>query len=390
MSVEEMRGAWRSLARSTREFYERPGSSSGEPVREYLRAGRSLESDEFQALTDTLDAMIEASERLRTEADTVLRKTASGEDKRTAEGEYEQIAELMLAAAAVDALLARDILALDPEAEYDRYEEPREEGLSPADVFDEGQQLLGRVGGLFGDLPESLAGRSPYDAQLLIDEVAQATVDLVAMAEPPAHDLVRGLTKAAGGAIPDILSAVQHLEVVSTLELRAHVLAKHAPRFVREHVMKIVTLRLDGSVVDEMADKLAEWFANSINAEGLLNRIADPQKAVALANATIHAAPIVEHEDAEALLADLATLNNNYRKHMGWIGDSAKWLRRGASPLSHLGAALIGPLSYAAAGGIFFVGIGYVGYSLTDRLDARRLGFADRVEGVVRLVERHI
>jgi hypothetical protein len=83
-------------------------------------------------------------------------------------------------------------------------------------------------------------------------------------------------------------------------------------------------------------------------------------------------------------------LESNYRKHMQWLGRSARWLRRGASPLAHLGALAVGPLSYAIVSGVFFVGIGYVGYSLTDRLDARNLGFADRVEGVVRLVESHI
>jgi hypothetical protein len=218
---------------------------------------------------------------------------------------------------------------------------------------------------------------------------------LVNLAEPPTHQLVRGVRKVATGPISDVFSAVQHLGVVSTLDLRAQALAKHAPRFVRAHVVKIVTLRPDGRVLDEMAEQLTDWFVENMNVEALLERIADSPKAVAVASARIEAVSPIEQEHAEALLADLTTLNNDYRKHMDWIGDSAKWLRRGASPLSHLGAAVVGPLSYAIAAGIFFAGIffagiGYVGYSLTDRLDARRLGFADRVEGVVRLVERHL
>jgi hypothetical protein len=385
MSIAGMTEAWERLRAGADELYSQTS--------EYLMAGQILEYGRLSDFGSLLDQMLEASEQMQQQADAALTELTATEDEQTADHDYVQIAELTLAAAAVDALLARDILALDPDIEYDRDEEPAAEGSTPADIYAEGQALLKRVDDLFNELLRPLAGRSPYDPgdpQILIDEVELVTRRLVDLAGPPTHELVLGLRKVATGPISGVFSAVQHLGVISTLDLRAQALAKHAPRFVRAHVAKIVTLRPDGRVLDETAEQLTDWIVENMNTVALLERVADSPKAVAAASTWIEAISSIEQEQADALLADLTTLSNDYRKHMDWIGDSAKWLRRGASPLSHLGAAVVGPLSYAVATGIFFVGIGYVGYSLTDRLDARRLGFADRVEGVVRLVERHL
>jgi hypothetical protein len=206
----------------------------------------------------------------------------------------------------------------------------------PSAVFDEGQELLGRVDALFKGLSEPVGGRSPYDSrdpQFLIEQVVQTTTQLTDLAEAPTRDLVRGLMTVATGPIPDILSAVQHLDVVVTLEQRAQRLAKHAPRFVREHILKIVTLRLDPTAVDQMADTVADWYAETVNIENLLNHVADSDGAIARARATISAAPSIEQTDADALLGDLQILRVNYQRHMDWLGNSAKWLRPGAKRL---------------------------------------------------------
>jgi len=47
-------------------------------------------------------------------------------------------------------------------------------------------------------------------------------------------------------------------------------------------------------------------------------------------------------------------------------------------------------VGHAAICGVFLIGIGYVAYSLIDRIDARDLGFADRVDGVVMLVANRV
>jgi hypothetical protein len=375
MSVEGMREAWNQLGGSARDLYASRGQN--------LAAGRPLEHGEFSELSPILDRMLAASEQLRQQGDAAIR---SARDE-----EYEQISELLLAAAAVDAMLARDIVALDPDSEYDRYEDPLEEDASPERVFEEGQRLLEDADLLFRESPESSAGRAPgASRRALTEQVESTTSGLVDLAEPPARDLARGLLSAAGGGVLDFLSAAQHIDVVHGLDERAVQLGKHAPRFLREHVAKIVTLRRDDWIVDQLSEQVTEWIAKHISIEALLNGVSARPAAVARASGRIAAAPDLTEEQGEALLTALMVLESNYRKHMQWLGRSARWLRRGASPLAHLGALAVGPLSYAIVSGVFFVGIGYVGYSLTDRLDARNLGFADRVEGVVRLVESHI
>jgi hypothetical protein len=47
-------------------------------------------------------------------------------------------------------------------------------------------------------------------------------------------------------------------------------------------------------------------------------------------------------------------------------------------------------VGHAALAGIYLLVLAYLAYTLTDRLDARDLGFADRVKGVVALVARHV
>ena len=122
----------------------------------------------------------------------------------------------------------------------------------------------------------------------------------------------------------------------------------------------------------------------------MLYGIAGLDRAVTISAARIENAPAVGQAEAQQLTADLEGLDAGFAAHMAWLGKSARWLRRGARPLTHLGASTLGPIGAPVIAGAFFVGIAYVAYSLADSLDARDLGFADRVEGVVPLVERHI
>lgn len=353
-----------------------------------LREGKPFDRERFsREVIPILDRMVEVSEQLRREGDSALKGTQGAE--------YEQISELLLAAAAVDAMFARDAVALDADAEYERSEDPLEEDASPERVFEEGQMLLEEANRLFGEEHQSISGRCPgANRQTLTEEVERVTAGLVNLAEPPASDLIKGLLAAAGGGAVEFLSAAQDLDVVSTLEKRAQALGKHAPRFLREHVAKIATLRSDGAIVDLMAEQIAgraeKWVAEQVSVEPLLNFVSASQDAVERAVRGVNNAAEIGQNEGEALLAALTDLETGYGRHMHWIGKSARWLRRGARPLMYLGTVAIGPLSLAIGAGVFFVGISYVGYSLTDRLDARSLGFADRVEGVIRLVDLHI
>lgn len=380
MSIAGMHEAWGAVEANAHDLY---GLAS-----ENLRAGQPLDSDAFSnALAPLLDGLLEASEQLRLQSDLAL---------RDAEGkEFDEITTLLLAASAVDAMFARDALALDPDPGVDLSGGLLDEDVGPEQVSEEGQQLLEEVSGLFRGQPQAMGGRSPNgNREELTKEVERLTAGLVDLAEPPASELASGLLTTALGGAGEVLSAVLHLDVVTELERSAQTLKKHAPRFLRAHIMKIVTLRSESRIVDEMAREVGEQIEMQARAagfvHGLLRLVSAQDTAVERARQRVEGAPNIEQQEGEALLAALTTLETEFQGQMLWIGRSARWLRRGARFLTHLGALAIGPLSYAIGAGVFFVGIGYVGYSLTDRLDARDLGFADRVEGVIRLVDSHI
>jgi hypothetical protein len=122
----------------------------------------------------------------------------------------------------------------------------------------------------------------------------------------------------------------------------------------------------------------------------MLYGIAGLDRAVTLSVARIEDAPAVGQAEARQLTADLEALDAGFAAHMAWLAKSGLWLRRGARPLTHLGASTLGALGPTVVAGAFFAGITYAAYGLADSLDARDLGFADRVEGVVPLVARHI
>ncbi len=378
MSLEGMHGAWASLDEEAVRFREISGQQ--------LSAGQAFDQMP-EDLIAVADGLLEASERIRREGDSAIRE---GED-------YEEVSTLLLAAAAVDALFARDLFVLEPGLDHEQIaalfaSEGEEEDFGAA--FEEGDELLEEVRRLFGGAaqPASL-GRSPFpDRQALVGEIEDATERLLGLAVGPATTLAEGLVRVAAAATGELLTAALHLDVVTELERKAEKLKTRGPRFLREHVAKIVTLRSDERIVDEVADKAGEEIEKraAIPVAFVLRFLAAPQFAAAHAEQRISHAPEVSQEQGDALLASLADLDKVYREQMHWIGKSAGWLKRGSRFLVHLGAVAIGPASYAIGAGVFFVGFAYVGYSLADRVDARDLGVADRVEGVVRLVDRHI
>lgn len=385
MSISGMQDAWSSLEGHARTLREQSLESllTGEPPAELP-----------EELAEVSDLLLASSERLRREGDSALRKGES----------YERVATLMLATTAVDAMVARDLAALDPAIDRARLEawlsEQRgeettlEEDAEPGRIVREGDQLLDEVARLFAGQPPPNAGRSPGgDRATLISEVEAKIEGLGNLAAGPAKDFAGGLVNVAFAGLGDFLTAVVHIDVLSELERAREKASNHAPLFLREHVAKIATLRSDSQVLDEMAKVAGEQVEAQMVARGvvasLLGTVSGSPAAIIHAG-KIDKAPEVTNHQAEALLADLTTLHAVYSGQMHWIGKSALWLRRGARLLVHLGTLAVGPFSYAIGAGVFFVGFGYVGYSLADRIDAQNLGFADRVEGIVRLVDRHI
>lgn len=164
------------------------------------------------------------------------------------------------------------------------------------------------------------------------------------------------------------------------LETVAKSLRKRAAGFLREHVGKVEALHPDARVLADVAGRLRE----RVRAEKLLDGVAGAALADRIVAARILAADQFTEQTAENLAADLRELTGPFRRQSEVIGKSAGWLRWGATPLTHLVAPIVG---HAIVAGVYLTGIGYVAYALTDRIDARDLGIADRVDGVVRIVE---
>lgn len=366
MSIAGMQQAWEQMRPRLDEFYEL--------TRESLNAGTPMQRGELSKLDPLLDDMLAASEEVRQQADDVF----EGKPGK----QVGQVTELVLAAATVDAMLASDLAALDPDLVYDRFEDPSEEGGHSAEA--EREVTIGRANSLFGEIPGPLGAQEPHDE--LVEVVRRATETLVGCAERPTNELVRGLLSAAGGGLLDIFSSIQHEDVMQALTHVADALVKHAPRFLREHVAKIITLRADDDTVDQAADCIAA----RIRVRPLLERVAATRDGIELASANITRARAITPNAEEAIRTGLEQLEHSYCKQMDLIKKSAWWLRRGGKPLAHLVALVLGPAAYAILPGVFFVGIGYVGYALTDSIDARDLRIADRVVGVVRIVNQSI
>jgi hypothetical protein len=385
MAVDEIRERWRPYRDGVSAFYS--------VARPCLREGRTLDGDSFGRLSDVLEGTLENAAALRETADRVLdterRRLADRAEVRgdynvepeEAGGEYDAAVELVLAAATVDAMLACDIAAVDPEfgehwadvlgASLYEVDVEREDTLRAADdAFSPGGELV-------------VSGAEPYaNRGRLIDNVLSSTDSLVRVAEEPGRDLVLGLASLATAGIPAFIHSAGGAQLMDLLKTTAGEAASHAPRFLREHARKLTILRPSPDLIRSVSNQLAAKLDFRV-----LAVVAQPDRAKTRSRTVIKGSPHITREAAEGLINDLQKLERGYKKQTKWIARSARWLRRAAPPLSHLVAPAVGP---AAAAAVFLLGAGYVAYSLTDRLDARNLGKFDLVEGVVPLVSRYL
>ena len=387
MSIEGMRLAWLRLAPALDGFYER--------AEEALVEGQRLDEDRFAALDEFVGPMIDASATIRSEAEAELSEV-SGED-------YERVSELLLAVATLDLVLACDLAVLEPVAESEKAAAPSirdvfdkwalerrmrdAETPSPPEVFAEGQETIGQVAVLFDAIPAVSGGEHrPRSRPALLGDTRDAVVNLVALAESPGSELVKGFVAGAGAGIGSVIDAAAHGEALSKLREHAGAIVGRSPRFLREHIAKLVSLCPESWLVDEATSAVA----SRLSVREMLERVAESDVAFERSRQWIESAPQLRWPAIDNLRRDLDDLETRYKKQTKLIRKSARILRFGAVPLSHVACATLGPPGLAVVPGVFALGTGYIAYSLTDRLDARDLGVVDLVEGVVRLVEARI
>jgi hypothetical protein len=389
VSIEGMRVAWQELATALDEFYE----LAQEPLRERARLG----DDGFAVLAvlaELAGPMVRASEAIRSEAEEELAHN-TGADR-------ERVSELLLAGATLDLVLATDLAVLEPitigrtpapsiSAVFDTLALESEAHLaeipSPREIFAEGQETIGQIAVLFAAIPALGGGEHrPRSRSALIGDARDAVVNLVDLAESPGSELVKGFTSNVGTGIRQVFDAAARGETVK--RLRAHVggIVGHSPKFLREHIAKIVSLCPEAWIVDEATSALSE----KLSVRKVLARISASDVASERSRDWIEHTPQLRWPAIDDLRRDLDSLEGRYKKQTKLIRKSARVLRFGSVPLSRVALASLGPPGLAVVPGVFALSTGYLAYSLTDRLDARDLGVADLVSGVVRLVEARV
>jgi hypothetical protein len=356
---DRVRGAWPPFRDGVAALYTRVGDRLG--------TGGYLEPTELEALTPVLDTTLEASARIRTQARRALRRAPSDD--------YDEITALVLAAASVDAMLAADIAYLDPRLAdaRDREEDAPEEMRAYREAtLTEADRLFARPG-------VAVAGGQAAGDPDALRKVVDGEVDrLVQLAEKPAHEVVRGVTALAIGSLLELIPIDPSEQIGRLLSGLPN---SWPVRFLREHLLKLIELKPPEDAAEEVAE-----VTNGIDFAPALAAIAGVRVAKTRSAARINAAAAVSRDAEASLRTDLTALTTGYATQTHWIEKSARWVRRGGVPLSHL----LAPTGPIVVGAVFMVGGSYLVYSLTDRLDARRLGIADRVVGVVRLVQQHI
>ncbi len=383
MSIEGMSQAWLSYSEGVGNFYEIAGPilSGGEPLAPDVFEGNSLR--------EALDGALAASLRIRL--------GAAGPLAGSRRESYERIARMLLAAAAVDAMVACDLAALDP---YRAGAYRGGPGLGEADaetIQGERFETIRRAGAEFEQLGKAFpagAGEGGVDgggAQLILD-VSATLRALQRDAGKPARRFVGNLLSIGLGEAVTLVLAVTHVDLMARLQHAASIIGRHAPGFLREHLAKLLALGAEGA--EEATKELVESAPQAVlwraPIEAVLAKIAAVERGREHVETVINATPVLPPDGVVELKRDLTTLGHNFQAQMELLEKSAKWLGRGGSLLSHLVSLALPGAGVAVVCGVHAIGGGYVAYSLIDRVDARDLRIADRVEGVVPLVDRHL
>lgn len=366
-----MRDGWERLAGRVGDFY-------GE-VREPLLAGIPISRDGTAPVQRLTEEILESSAAIRSEGADAL----SGASQR----DYGRATELLLAVASIDALLATDLAALaSPGAPGGPLELDEEaEVISREAGLDEGQQLIAEVDDLFRGLARATgaAPANPEPAQL-IAEARDAALQLTMSAAVPGDTLARGFIAATSlGAVP-AFEVLSQMHVLTQLP-EAGGLRARALGFVRQYAGKLRALLPSDWVFDTIAMQLEA----RVSVSPLLAKTAGVDAANRFVyDRIMNAEPAPDAHQADLLRAALTELCDGYRGHTFWLHKGARRLRFFGGGVVHVAVVLLGPAGYCVMPAAFLLGEGYVAYSLADRIDARRLGPADRVEGIVRIVRR--
>lgn len=358
MAIDQLASAWESYRGAIDGFYEIAWPA--------LEGERLLADNLIEPADAALEAVAVASEALGEVCQALL----EGRSDR----DHDEIAVLLLAAAALDTMLASDGLRLGPEelppderftegaGQAERETEPREEILAAADYLFDG--FLG-VGGAAGPAnPGELRGACLDAVDTLVNTATQ----------PALRFTFNALTLGADFAVT---SAISQLSGVIG---RAGLIRRHCVRLSADALHKIV-----GTVGEGAIDWVLGTVRDALQNVGaaILGRVAARADAESKIGELIGRPTPWSAVELGAVDSNVAGLTSAYIDQMKWTGTAAGWIARAAPLISTLAGPAIG---VPVVSGVNAIGVGFVAYTLTIRVGSRSLPHPARVEGIVAIV----
>lgn len=362
MAASRLDSAWSSYRTAIDDFYA--------VARPALDDAGLLDEAGIDAADDALDTAASASGEVR-EACVELLEGRSNRDE-------DEVALLLLAAGALDSMLASDGLQLAPQGLgrderftegaglAEREAEPRDEIIAAATYVYEG--YLGISG-----------AADPTDGPQLRG-VCLGTVDtlLSAATKPALRFTFYGFTA------PLTSFAAETVNTVTGLSNVAGRIVRHALRLLAEALGKIVAI-----VLHEAVEKAIEWVFEPITGvlsnagAAILGRVARRENAERRITESINAPPDWIAGQLASVNLKVNQLTGAYVDQMKWAGRIAGWIAR-ATPFV---SVLAGPAGVGTVTGVNAIGLGFVAYSVTVRVGSRGVPHPREMVGVVAIVD---
>jgi hypothetical protein len=353
-------------------------------ARPVLDGDRRMDDDSTGQIDGVLGEVAEASQALREVGEDLL--------QRRLKSNHDEVSLLLLAAATVDSTVANVALSIDPEplelnpeyAERARAVEPEyvERGLvAPEPARPESlSEVITEANALF-ELPTGgprALGAAEVDRAQLHNELVGDLDRLVDLARGPAMRFSFGALSSGGAALipfPAVHVPVE-LDVVAA---RAGRIKRHAVRLLGESVRKLLAI-VGEYGIDHMLDRLRRVLGSA--AVWTLHGVCGYPSAARRVSAVMERSGDLLEENLASVIGDVSSLTTSYKEQMKWTARIAG----GIGLLAPFISTLAAPVGLPLVLGLNGVGLGFVTYTLTVRLDGHPL--PSRVEGIATIVER--
>jgi hypothetical protein len=363
VATDQLNEAWERYRAEILGFYTDVGAGY------VIDGGTQLDRDSGDQAIAALDRAAESSQHLRTVADKLL----GGDD-----GDYDEITVRLIAAAAVDCMLADQVLRVDP---YPVSPDPEhaERARGVATELETRGDVIGAADRTFGGGMIAAGGGQNVDSEELHQECTDAIARLVDSAARPAVRFSFGAVNVAGMLEP----VAETLDKLAGLEEQTGGLKGRALRFLGEGVRKLMSATGGEEAIGQALDLLRNQAEQG--GAATLGYVVGRGDAETRVTAAFDPAAGWDDSRIDAVRGEIITLTGDYADQMQWTTRVARFIAHASPLISTLAAPIGGPVFVVALDGI---GIGFVVYTLGARLNDDWLLLPGRVDSLITIVER--